>query len=38
VDEMLAFEADEVHHLPGCGTAARGCVPGCENYDPKFDG
>ncbi len=25
-------------HLPGCGTVARGCVPGCFNYDPKFDG
>lgn len=25
-------------HLPGCGVEARGCVPGCWNYDPEFDG
>jgi Ni2+-binding GTPase involved in maturation of urease and hydrogenase len=25
------------HHEPGCGTAARGCVPGCDNFDPEWD-
>lgn len=25
-------------HEPGCGRSARGCVPGCWNYDPEFDG
>ncbi len=27
----------KVKHLPGCGREVRGCLPGCENYDPKFD-
>ena len=27
-----------VDHKPGCGVESRGCVPGCENYDPAFDG
>jgi hypothetical protein len=27
-----------IKHLPGCGREARGCLPGCENYDPAFDG
>lgn len=26
-----------VQHVDGCGTQVRGCMPGCENYDPKFD-
>lgn len=26
-----------VRHAEGCGTRARGCVPGCDNYDPHFD-
>jgi hypothetical protein len=29
---------DQVDHKPGCGVERRGCVPGCENFDPKFDG
>ncbi len=27
-----------VHHMRGCGRERRGCVPGCDNYDPKYDG
>lgn len=24
-------------HLPGCGILRRGCMPGCWNYDPRYD-
>jgi hypothetical protein len=24
-------------HVEGCGTQRRGCMPGCDNYDPKWD-
>jgi hypothetical protein len=24
-------------HVHGCNTDRRGCVPGCDNYDPRFD-
>jgi len=24
-------------HIQGCGTERRGCMPGCSEYDPKYD-
>src|SRR5271155_2657150 len=24
-------------HIKGCNTERRGCMPGCDNYDPVFD-
>lgn len=24
-------------HVKGCNTERRGCMPGCSNYDPKYD-
>lgn len=27
----------KIEHKTGCGTARRGCVPECENYNPRFD-
>lgn len=34
----MLYERMHKRHLPGCGKTARGCMPGCWNYDPKFDG
>lgn len=25
------------YHAPGCNTERRGCMPDCDNYDPKYD-
>jgi hypothetical protein len=28
-------EAEAIYHERGCGTLARGCVPGCDPWDPE---
>lgn len=37
LSEMLTEESvDHNQHAAGC-QRSRGCVPGCQNYDPFFD-
>ncbi len=31
------IDAEADRHAPGCGTERRGCMPECDNYDPKYD-
>jgi hypothetical protein len=34
---LIFIDPNRPKHLPGCGREVRGCLPGCENFDPKYD-